>query len=463
MEELNHRFLPSSIEAESGILSVALNDPAGAYKACSALGLRKEHFYHPGTSLLYGVLYEFWEENEPIDMRLITHHLRKMDLLTVCGGRIGEHQSTGAAYISELYTLNTFPGHLPNYVEIVKSAARRRRSILRLQGAVEAAYDQSMDDIAFYGEAESVLLEIVKMQEGGKIHSRDMRELVMRAMDRIDRRVNGDWKIEMSTGIKALDAATMGFIAPMVTAIAGKPSDGKSSLAMNIAEHLAIDCGKRVGIISLDDSDDQVADRMIQQLARVNLWEIKKTGQLSDWDRDKLTSAGRILADASDRLFIRDDGGLTPAEISATFATWASRQGLDFGIIDHIQLAKGDGNTRGKTEEAEQVSRTLKPMAKRFGIPLLVLSQVTKQSDGSYNTKNSLALQEDANNLWAIARDAESTDAWIHISKQKDGPRNESVPVTFHGYCTRFTDRGTSTPDQPNLVELPPAAKKGRK
>lgn len=461
-EELNHRFLPSSIEAESGILSVALNDPVGAYKACSALGLRKEHFYHPGTSLLYGVLCEFWEENEPVDSQLIVGHMRRHDLLSVCGGRVGEHQSTGAAYVTELCILNCFPGHLPNYVEIVKSAARRRKSILRLQGAVEAAYDQSMDDIAFYGEAESVLLEIVKMQEGGKIHSRDMKELVVRAMDRIDRRITGDWKIDMPTGIRALDAATMGFTAPMVTAIAGRPSDGKSSLATNIAEHLALNCGKRVGIISLDDSDDQVADRMIQQLARVNLWEIKKTGRLSDWDRDKLSTAALALGEASDRIFIRDDGGLTPAEISATFATWASRHGLDFGIIDHIQLAKGDGNTRGKTEEADQVSRSLKPMAKRFGIPLLVLSQVTKQSDGSYNTKNSLALQEDANNLWTIRRETDSTDAWIHISKQKDGPRNESVPVTFHEYCTRFTDREDAQPDQTTLVDVPPS-KKGRK
>jgi replicative DNA helicase len=812
MAPLLERTTPASEEAEQGILASAFIDPKRALDACAEAGIQTTHFYYPAHGAIYGLLAEFWRDNEPLDVITFTQVMRDREMLNQCGGTVRGQQCSGVAFLTELATLLPTAMMIDRYIEIVKGKAIRRQIITECTAIVSEAYSAGSEDAEIFNEAEAALMKIVKMQEGQMTHTRDIRELVMRSMARLDQRLTGDWRVDMPTGIKALDEATMGFKAPMVTAVCGLPSDGKaqpldamiltpsgfvkmgdikigmdvltpsgipakviritprgirpisrvilsdgtetrccqdhlwftttkaertkgisgsvkvtadiaktvirqdggrrnhalpqsqpihfaplnnpillhpwlmgaligdgklrngntsfckpeadvqhhlisvlpecdgtspirgglrirrkirskdksftkqaiehyglsvkspqkfippdylfancetriellrglidtdgsinrtvveysttsmqlakdvsflarslgmmvvrakdritkyphkgeirngkksariqihynpnllpfssakhvlrsrnpqipwrkvhrsiveirdageaecqcitidspyglyltddfipthnSSLSLNIAENLAIYHGKRVGIISLDDSDDQVADRLIQQMARVSRWGIEKSGSLSDWDRDKITHAAKILAECSDRLFIRDDGGLTPAEISATFATWKAKHGLDFGIIDHIQLARGDGKTRGRTEEAEQISRSLKPMAKRFGIPLLVLSQVTQGKDGEYATKNSRALSEDANNVWAISRVKDSTDAFINISKQKDGPRDVSVPVTYLAYCTRFVDREKDESAQPDLVPMAPPPKKSRK
>lgn len=446
-----HRLLPQSPDAEQGVLSSFLLSPNQVGEICQQKGITTEYFHIPSHALIFQTLLEFWRENEPLDFITLTDVLRDRGKLDQAGG---------AAFVTGLFTFLPTAANAGYYVETLKDKFTLREVIRVCTEAAARGYDEQDDIQRLLSGIVDAMLKIVKMSEGQKTHSRGMKELVMRSMDRIDKRLNGEWSIEMPTGIKALDDATMGFKAPMVTMIVGKPSDGKSSLAMNIAEHLAIICKKKVGIISLDDSDDQLTNRLIQAMARVNLWEIERTGQATGEDMRRIAVAATKLANADDRMFIRDDGGLTPVEISATFATWKSKHGLDFGIIDHIQLAKGDGNHRGKTEEAEQVSRSLKPMAKRFGIPLLVLSQVTEGSDGSYSTKNSKALQEDANNLWTISHVKDSTDAWINISKQKDGPRGANIPVSFFRQFTRFTAR-EKDPEQPEL--LPPAAKGKRK
>lgn len=459
------RTSPASPETENGFISIALIDAQRAFTAAAEVGLTKHDFHQPSTSLIFDILQEYWMDNEPVDTAILTRLLRDRELLSTCGGRINEEHWTGAGYITALGSLMPTIHVADSYAATIKKKSARRRSIDHLSTTLDTAYDTTTDDAEFMEGAEKALMEIVKMREGEKINTRTMKELVMRAMERIDHRIHGDWKIEMPTGIAALDKVTLGFKAPMVTMVLGKPSDGKSSLAMNIAEHLALHCKKKVGIISMDDSDDQLADRIIQARSRVSRWEIEQTGHLSDQDRDLLLMAANDIGNASDRLFIRDDGGLTPSEISATFTAWKAKGGLDFGIIDHIQLAQTDNKkSDSRTSAAEEVSRTLKPMAKRLGIPLLVLSQVTEDNGGNYTTKNTRALGEDANNVWTLKRMPDSTDAWIHISKQKDGPRGISVPVKYEKEFTRFSDRdhGSVDDSQPDLVQMPPPAKRSR-
>lgn len=465
-EELNHRFLPSSIEAESGILSVALNDPVGAYKACSALGLRKEHFYHPGPSLLYGVLCEFWEDNEPVDSQLIVGHMRRHDMLSVCGGRVGEHQSTGAAYVTELCILNCFPGHLPNYVGIVKEAANRRKSIISLQKALEAAYNQSIEGPEFFAEAEGALIEVVKLKEGEKIQTRDIYDLVHSAVDQFEASLKRSTP-DMPTGIWMLDRYTGGFVAPAIWVIMARSSQGKSALAVNFMEHLAVDCGKRIGYISLEMGAVQLISRMLFSRASLNPKEIETRRYMTDNDRARIVAASEEIISARNRIFIREDGGLTDSEISATASAWKAQYGLDALFIDHAQLAKVSHKTSGRTEEVEAISRSLKPLAKRLGIPIIILSQVTVKEGrngeaDSYSAKNSKALEEDADVAITISHNKE-TGSWLHISKNREGERDVSVPVIWSPETQRFSDRHEQVAEQPNLMDLPPAVRNGRK
>lgn len=456
------RTSPSSIEAEHGILSSAFLDPRRTMEACHKAGIRPEHFYHPANGVVFNLLLDFWMENEPIETLTFIQVLRDQKRLNDCAGQIRGQHCSGIAFISELATLLPTAANVGRYVEIVQEKYTLREFIRTFTDYAAKGYAEQDDVPALLSSAVEAVMKLVKLGEGRKINTRTTAELAERFMQGVDRRIRGEWKVEMPTGLRELDKMTLGFEAPLVTSIIGKPSDGKSSLAMNIAEHLAFVRGKRGGIISLDDSDDQVTTRFIQQMSRINMFEFKRTGDLGYGEYEKLKESAAKFASARDRIFIRDDGALSPAEIEATFATWKTQHGLDYAIIDHIQLARGNGNTRGKTEEAEQVSRSLKPLAKRFGIPLIVLSQVTedKHNAGSYSTKNSKALEEDSNNVWAISRSKDTTDAFINISKQKDGPRDVSVPVSYLAYCTRFTDREPAFAEQSELVHMHDPKKK---
>ncbi len=214
---------------------------------------------------------------------------------------------------------------------------------------------------------------------------------------------------------------------------------------------MGIGAGERVGIISLEMSDDQLVDRLLASMAWTNIRDIKRSREITDDQREKIHAAGVKLAGA--KIYVRDDGQLSMSEINATFSNWKAKRGLDVGIIDHAQLARPDGKPNGRTEEVEQISRALKPMAKRLGIPLLVLSQVTEDAKitGNYKTKNSMALTEDADNLLTISHN--EGGSWINISKQRDGARGISIPVVFISHLMRF--KAKAKEQDPELVNMP--------
>lgn len=446
------RMLPNAPDAERGALCSFLISPRAVGQVCAEKGITPDHFYVHSHGMIYGTLLEFWQENEPIDIITICSHLRSVGKLENAGG---------AHFITELSNFIPTAANCASYLETIREKFILREVIKISTAAASNAYDRQDDIPALLSGTVESMMKIVHIAEGNKIHSRTMKELMVRVMDRIDARRNGEWQVNMPTGIKALDKACLGFQPATVTIILGAPSDGKSSLAMNIAEHLALECGKRVGIISLDDTDDEVADRLIQQRARVNMFEFEQTGVLTPDEEERIQRAAIEYGQASDRLFIRDDGALTPSQMKATFSKWQAEHGLDFGIIDHIQLSRQDGISRGSTEDSNQVSRSLKPMAKHLGIPLLVLSQRTEDGKtGAYKTKNTTSLQEDANRIWTISRKDESTDAWINVGKQKNGPTSK-IPVAYFREFTRFCDRDkvAHEDDQPELVQIAPAKK----
>lgn len=454
----NLRETPASIEAEQGLLCSAFIDLRRTMEICAELGITSGHFFYPTNATYFALLSEYWMDNEPIEDVGFQQILRDRGSFAKLGGKIKGEQLHGAPYFTAIRIYVETSWNAENYAKIVWEKFILREVIRITSTATGSAYDQQDDIPGLLSGTVDSMMKIVRLAEGQRIKQRTMQDLAVRFTARIEERLSPEWRVEMPTGIRALDKACLGFKAGTVTMLVGKPSDGKSSLAMNIAEHLAMDMGKKVGIISLDDTDDEVFDRLVQQRARVNLFELEATGKMPREDREAMQQAAVEYAHASDRLFIRDDGAMSPAEINATFANWKAKQGLDFGIIDHIQLARGDGTTRGGTEEANQVSRSLKPMAKRFNIPLLVLSQTTEVEKGVFRTKNTTSLQEDANRLWMIKRVEDSTDAFINIGKQKNGPKSV-VPVKYEQAFTRFSDRDCE-PEQQELVNIPPAKRR---
>lgn len=455
------RLLPNAPEAEKALLCSFLLCPREIGQMCSEHGITVEHFYIPAHGMIYTTLLDFWQENEPLDVVSLTVDMRNKGILAQVGG---------AGFLTELCTYLPTAGNALRYIEDVHEAFICREVIKVCTAGVTKGYDNRGDVPKLLGDTVESMMKIVRLAEGQKIHSRNMRELVKLALDSFEAELAAPGAIDMPSGIAALDFYTDGFVAPEVTVIMAKPSDGKTAIALNIAEHLAVECGKRVGIISLEMSDVQLTKRLLFAIARVDTRKIKRDGLTED-DRNAIVHAGLRLQEAP--IFIRDDGALTTSEISATATAWKAKHGLDILIVDHAQLARPDKETESRTSDVEKVSNAMKPIAKRLGIPLILLSQVSADAHGNYSTKNSKSIEADADNLWAISHKREAdetgkmviTQSWISLEKQRDRERFVTVPLIFNERIQRFAEKSKeqAQADTPELIDFGKAAKSKKK
>lgn len=453
------RRAPAAQEIEVSFVSIALIDPARAFQAAAEVSLTKDDFYFPSHALIFEILQEFWQDNEPMTREILADTLRSRKVLDQTGGTIKGAHLTGDAFLFELESLMPTMHVAENFAAIIKEKANRRRGTTVLGTLYESGFDESIPYEEWLTSAERLALEIVKMREGKKTHSRNMRELVRLALDSFEADMANPGYIEMPSGIPSLDFYTDGFVAPETTIILASPSDGKTAIALNVAEHLAVERGKRVGIISLEMGDIQLTKRLLFSMARVNIREIKHRGYMTDDEHRSIIAASVKLSDA--HIFIRDDGALTTSEISATATAWKAKHGLDILIVDHAQLARADKETEGRTSEVEQVSNAMKPIAKRLNIPLILLSQVTKDREGNYSAKNSKAIEADADNIWTISHTREKNeetgrmeiiDTKIVLAKQRDRERYVTVPLIFNERIQRFAEKIKE--EQPELVDF---------
>lgn len=449
------RSLPSAPDAERGALCSFLISPRAVGQVCAEKGITPDHFYVHSHGMIYGTLLEFWQENEPIDIITICSHLRSVEKLENAGG---------AHFITELSNFIPTAANCASYLETLREKFILREVIKISTAAASNAYDRQDDIPALLSGTVESMMKIVRIAEGSKIHSHPVDELVRMALDRFESDLARE-KPEMPTGIDLLDYYTGGFVAPELWVVAARSTQGKSAWAVNVMEHLAIDHGIPVGYISLEMGAVQLTTRLIFSRAKCDKEEIKRRKYMTDEERAAITQAGRDVAGARDRILIREDGALTPSEISATASAWKAKYGIRVLFIDHAQLAKSDGKTSGRTEEVEAISRSMNPLAKRLDISIVILSQVTmteKNGVETYSAKNSKALEEDADKLLFISHI--DSGSWIKISKNREGERGISVPVNWNPKLQRFSDRQKEPePDQPDLVDMAPADKRSRK
>jgi len=430
-----HRLLPHSTDAEKGVLGSFMINPRFAAPIITKERLAPECYHLPAHTIIAALLEEFHRDNEPIDFITLTEVLRDRGQLEAVGG---------APYITDLFTFPT-AANVAHYSRIVKEKFTLREIIKVFTEYAARSYDEQDDVPKLLNEAQDALLKVVRLAEGVDKHSRSMRELVLMATEKLSEAISGDGKIEMPTGIPKLDWEMQGFRRQEVTVLCGKPSDGKTALALNFAEHLAIDHGKKIGILSLEMADVQLTGRLLSSVAWVDTRTAKRDRFISDEDSQRIAGAANAIANAA--IYIRDDGAMNLSEIRATLTAWKAEHGLDVGIIDHAQLIVGDGRSENRSSEMEAISRGLKPIAKALDIHLIILSQVTESSPGVFSTKNSKALEEDADNVLVISH-TKNGESWITIAKQREGDRNVQVPVTFLRQYQRFTAKA-----DPNAAE----------
>ncbi|HXF65331.1 MAG TPA: replicative DNA helicase [Burkholderiales bacterium] len=436
------RVPPHSIEAEQSVLGALLLDNTAWDRIADILG--EQDFYRADHRLIFRHIGELIEGGKPADALTVAESLERSGKLAEVGGN---------AYLASLVAATPSAANVRRYAEIV-----RERAIMRSLAAVgteiaESAYNPAGRDAkALVDEAESRVFRIAeagaRSRQGFVKIDRPLTETVER-IDLLYSREDKSEVIGLATGFLDLDRMTSGLQGGDLVIIAGRPSMGKTSLAMNIAEHAALELKKAVAVFSMEMSGPQLAMRMIGSVGRVDQHELR-TGTFKEDDWTRLVDAVGRLNEA--QIYIDDTAGLNALEVRSR-ARRLHRQcgGLALIVVDYLQLMSASGREENRATEIAEISRSLKGLAKELRIPVIALSQLNRGVDARQDKRpmmsdlrESGAIEQDADLILFIYRDEVYNPdtpnkgvAEIIIAKQRNGPTGK-VNLTFLGRYTRF-------------------------
>lgn len=430
---------PHSIEAEQSVLGGLMLDNRAWDQIADRV--READFYRHDHRLIYRVMSKLSAQNKPLDVLTVSESLREIRELDNAGGEV---------YLFELANNTPSAANVTAYADIV-----RERSVLRqlITVANEIAGDafnpQGRTSIELLDVAERHVFAISEQgaRVGGPIN---IKEYLAKTMDRIDTLFQSKEPITgVPTGYHEFDSMTSGLQPSDLIIIAGRPSMGKTTFAMNIAEHVVIKSQVPVLIFSMEMPGEAIVMRLLSSLCRIDQLRIR-TGKLEDEDWPRISSTVSMLSEAP--LFIDDTPALSPAEVRARARRLVKDQGkLGLIVIDYLQLMQVPGNSENRTAEISEISRSLKGLAKELKVPVIALSQLNRGLEQRADKRpimsdlrESGAIEQDADLIAFIYRDEvyhenspDKGTAEIIIAKQRNGPIGR-VRLTFLGQYTCF-------------------------
>jgi replicative DNA helicase len=427
------RVPPHSVEAEQSTLG-ALMLEATAWDTVADV-LTAQDFYRADHRLIFEAAAAVSEQGKPIDVLTLSEHLERHGKLEDAGG---------LAYLGTLARDTPSAVNLRAYAEIVRERALLRRLIEVGTGIATSAFNsEGRSARELVDDAERHVFEIA---EAGLI---SVRSILPSVVDGIDRRFRSPDKITgVASGFSQIDQLTGGLQGGDLIIIAGRPSMGKTTLAVNIAENAAIGAAVPCAIFSMEMSAEQLSLRMISSLGRINQSNLR-TGRLSDEDWPRIDSAMNQLSQAP--IFIDETPALTPTELRARARRLKREHKLGLVVVDYLQLMHVPGTRENRATEISEISRTLKALARELSVPVIALSQLNRSVEQRVekrpvmsDLRESGALEQDADVIFMIYREevyepstARRGIADIIIAKQRNGPTGE-VQLTFLGAFTKF-------------------------
>src|SRR5881394_94635 len=441
-----HRTPPHSVEAEQGVLGSMLISPRETIAECVEK-INEEYFYVPAHRTIYDVLVELWNAGQAIDLITFTQVLRDRNLLDSVGG---------AAFVTNLFTFVPTAANVQYYLDIVRDKYILHEIITAATESVRRAYEEQDEVNDLLDEVEQKIFAVGEDRFKGQMLS--MKEQVMSTLESIEKLFENKGAITgVSTGFRDLDKLTSGLHSSEMIVIAARPSMGKTALAMNIAEHAAIEVKLPVAIFSLEMSAQQLVQRMLCSRARVNLAKTRD-GFLAEADFPKLTHAASKLAEA--KIFVDDSAGLTILELRAKARRLKAQQDLRLIIVDYLQLLRSSSRRAQDNRQLEisEISAGLKGLAKELKIPIVVVAQLNRQPEQRTggrprlsDLRESGSIEQDADLVGLLvrpeiyeedeeARTEKAGEAELIIAKQRNGPVGE-IPLTFLKEFTRFETR----------------------
>jgi replicative DNA helicase len=448
-----HRPLPQNVEAEKGLLGSILLSPREVLNDC-AEQITEETFYSPAHGSIFRVLVEMWSANTQIDVITLTNRLRDLNLLDAVGG-------PGA--VTELFGYVPTAANAPHYLDIVLEKSLLRRMITACTASAARCYEEQGDVPVLLDDVEREIFTIGETRF--RKSAPDMRDEVFTALENIEKMYQQRGRISgLATGFSVFDQMTDGLHPGEMIIVAARPSMGKTALAMNVVEHVALNLEepKAVGVFSLEMSTQQLVQRMLCSRARVNMKKIR-SGMLARAEHGKLNDAAAALSES--RIFIDDTPGLTILELRAKGRRLRDRHRVELIAIDYLQLCRSTSR-RGQDNrqiEISEISAGIKALAKELEIPIIVLAQLNRQPEQRGGGKprmsdlrESGSLEQDADVVALLVRpevyeDDEDTKsdlagkAELIIAKQRNGPIGE-IPLTFIKEYTRFENAAFDRP-----------------
>jgi len=451
-----HRSLPSSIDAEKGLLGSILLAPDRVVDECIQQKITPDYFHLPSHALIFSTALTMRDTSKPVDFISVTQYLEDRKQLEEAGG---------AGAIADLFTFVPTPANAAYYMTLLREKFLLRKIILICSEYTSRAYDEQGDIQILLDEVEEKVLEIGDDRFGSKIP--DMRQLAMQALEEIEHLVNNRGGITgLPSGFAGIDSLTNGLHAGEMIVIAARPSMGKTALAMNIAEHAAMDAGKSVVVYSLEMSTQQLMQRLLCSRARVDLNKLRQQF-IGKNDMSNLITATTKLSEC--KMFIDDTPGLSILELRARARRLHSRHGVDLIVIDYLQLLRSPSKRAQENRQIEvaEISSGIKALAKELRVPIVVLAQLNRNPEsrtgGSKgkprlsDLRESGSIEQDADVvglLWREEYYADDDDSRkesegrseLIIAKQRNGPVGD-IPLTFLKHFTRFEDRAPDKPE----------------
>ena len=426
---------PNSIEAEIAVLGGLILDNE-AWEQIADI-LQVNDFYHQEHRKIYSCIVNLVNDNIPFDIVTINE---KVNI---------SNDKSFSTYLSEIINQTPSAANIKAYASIVREQSILRQLINVSNSLIEKSRDGGIDSKALLDEAEQKIFNISEESLKANNGFQNINDLVKESLEQIEERAeNGESVTGVATGFSEFDNKTTGLQGGDLIIVAGRPSMGKTSFAMNLAEYASLKNDAVTAIFSMEMSGTQLSTRLISSMGRINQQKIR-TGKLTDDDWPRLTNAVALLSKAN--IFIDDTPALTPTDIRARSRRLKREKGLDLIVIDYMQLMQLSSNSENRATELSEISRSLKALARELDVPVVALSQLNRSLENRTDKRpimsdlrESGAIEQDADLIAFIYRDEvyneDSTDkgkAEIIIAKQRNGPIFKTT-LTFLGECTRF-------------------------
>lgn len=442
------RALPHALGPEKSLLSSMMQDPNEYIGVAIEEKLTADHFYMPAHSALFGFLIELFEAGQEVELVSLTQRLHDRGLLD----RVG-----GPAALTDIYTYAPSPGHFRHHLQMVKDKYILRSIIQHSNEAIADAYGAPDEVAGLLDTVESRILAIRDGAETNKVPT--VRQTVEDVMEQFQILLSGERGAQgITTGFDELDRMSNGLKPGEMFVVAARPSMGKTSLMMNIVEHICLDLAKPVMVFSCEMSGFQLVQRLVFARANFSLGQLSRGYTPGKTDFQRIKRASADIMDA--KLFIDDTAGISINELRAKARRKKREEDIQFIAIDYLQLMKSRTRQAENSREREiaEISAGIKGLAKELGIPILILAQLNRGPETRTgkslgvprmsDLRESGAIEQDADMVGLLYRsayyaeteeekEAEAGKAELVLAKNRNGETGH-IPLTFVAEQMRF-------------------------